>query len=650
MADLSQLSRLTRKADSVAESASVLVRRTLRSIRGELANLSEELNLAGNAEDREKVYAEIRRRMSLLARRMNALMEAQNEAAAKGAAKTAAAMTGLEVKYSPSRAKAICELVTPAQGENIAAVFTDRMGRALINSLREATVGMLREQAVAGGSMKDMSRDLAARWSKAANMEDPKFTDAGGHVWNTKTYIQMNVRTNTMRVYNDCLADAVARETGGDLMRISTGGDQDCDCAAWEGCIISLTGKTKGFPTYDDARNGGCFHPNCTHTLEYVDDVVDADEIALQKSHPADESMADDYDAQDERKYQIDQARYMRDNPGMTQEQARVAVDRDNLAASIQSGLVREDAREIVAKMTDAQVTALCPNGNPPAFEPVKKIPGGTRAEPKYEREKWNRGSNGGVVHIARGTSAEHILSVARVIADRLKKGVKTTPPWYPTTTLEVATNTLMNDIGAVHTTDNIPLSTINQDYQLSLDASGPLDTPQRRNARATLRNRGLRNDAFTYNCQRCVPTWEAVKRGYRVTAKPYDAAASGPDLAYLSNATSMWKDQTRIPMTGTNLRTQIESQMAKWGNGTRCEIFVAWKGNNGNGHFFVAEQIDGQTVFYDPQSNTTNYDPFNRIATRGKYRNRHWILRTDNNEFTDVAKRCFTAPSTAQP
>lgn len=102
--------------------------------------------------------------------------------------------------------------------------------------------------------------------------------------------------------------------------------------------------------------------------------------------------------------------------------------------------------------------------------------------------------------------------------------------------------------------------------------------------------------------------------------------------------------------MTGTNLRTQIESQMAKWGNGTRCEIFVAWKGNNGNGHFFVAEQIDGQTVFYDPQSNTTNYDPFNRIATRGKYRNRHWILRTDNNEFTDVAKRCFTAPSTAQP
>ena len=408
MADLSQLSRLTRKADSVAESASALVRKTMREIRGELANLSGELNLAGNAQDREKVYAEIRRRMALLSRRMNTLMEAQNEEAAKGAAKSASALTGLEVKYSPSRAKAICELVTPAQGENLAAVFTDRMGRALINSLREATVGMLREQAVAGGSMVDMSRDLAARWAKAAKMEDPKFTDAAGHVWNTKTYIQMNVRTNTMRVYNDCLADNVARETGGDLMRISTGGDQDCDCAAWEGCIISLTGKTQGLPTYEDARNGGCFHPNCTHTLEYVDETVDAQEIELQKAHPVDADNADDYDAQDERKYEIDQARYMRDNPGMTQEQARVAVDRDNLALSIQSGLVRDDAREIVAKMTDAQVTALCPDGNPPAFEPTK----GTKKNP--EPEKWNHGSNGGVVHIARNASAEHFLEIAK--------------------------------------------------------------------------------------------------------------------------------------------------------------------------------------------------------------------------------------------
>ena len=250
-------------------------------------------------------------------------------------------MTGLEIKYSPSRAKAICELATPAQGENLAAVFTDRMGRALINSLREATVAMLREQAVSGGTMRDMARDLAARWAKAAKDEDPRFTDSSGRVWDTKTYIQMNVRTNTMRIYNDCLVDNIARETGSDLARISSGPSPDCDaCSAWEGCIISISGQTKGLPSYDDAKSGGCFHPNCTHTLEYVDETVDTAEIDLQKSFPAGKN-AGDADEQDERKYQIDQARYMRDNPGMTKEAARVAVDRDNLAASIRTGLVR---------------------------------------------------------------------------------------------------------------------------------------------------------------------------------------------------------------------------------------------------------------------------------------------------------------------
>ena len=414
MADVSQLSRLMRKADSVAESAAALVKRTIRDIRGELANLSDELNLAGNAEDREKVYAEIRRRMALLSRRMNTLMEAQNEAAVKGAAKSAASMTGIDVKYSPKRARAICELVTPAQGENLAAVFTDRMSRRLINSLREATVGMLREQAVAGGSMNDMSRDLAARWAKAAKDEDPKFVDAGGRTWDTKTYIQMNVRTNTMRVYNDCLVDDIARETGSDLVRVSVGGDPDCDCFAWEGVILSVSGQTKGLPTYEDARNGGCFHPNCTHTLEYVDEVVDADEIALQKSHPADPDRADDPDAQDERRYEIDQARYMRDNPGMTQEQARVAVDRDNLESAIRNGLIRADAREIVNGMTDAQVTALCPNGNPPTFEPTKKA---TKDDPHAADEKWNHGSMGGTVHIDRNADVAHFLEVCKVAA-----------------------------------------------------------------------------------------------------------------------------------------------------------------------------------------------------------------------------------------
>ena len=218
----------------------------------------------------------------------------------------------------------------------------------------------------------------------------------------------MNVRTNTMRVYNDCLVDNIAQATGGDLARISTGGDPNCPlCGPWEGVIVSISGKTKGLPTYEQAREAGCFHPNCVHTLEYVDEIADEEEIELQKAHPVNtEEQAADPDAADERKYAIDQDRYRKE--GMGAEEARVSVDRDNLAASIRHGLIRDDAREIVDRMTDAQVTALCPNGNPPTFEPTK----GTKKNP--EPERWNHGSRGGVVHIARNSPLEHILEVTK--------------------------------------------------------------------------------------------------------------------------------------------------------------------------------------------------------------------------------------------
>ncbi|MGN0832794.1 MAG: hypothetical protein ACI4RD_03990 [Kiritimatiellia bacterium] len=180
-----------------------------------------------------------------------------------------------------------------------------------------------------------------------------------------------------------------------------------------------MSGKTKGLPTYEQARSAGCFHPNSVHTLEYVDEFMDADEIELQRSVRADPDKAGDADAQDERKYEIDQARKMRENPGMTKDEARVAVDRDNLAASIRHGLVRADAEELVAKMTDAQVTALCPNGNPPRFETAKRIKGGTRKEPKHEPERWNHGKRGGVVHIKRDADLKQLLAVTG--ADKAK-------------------------------------------------------------------------------------------------------------------------------------------------------------------------------------------------------------------------------------
>lgn len=430
----SPLEKLVRKADALAVSADRLVAETLRGIRGELAVLAKELKLASSAADRETAYKAIRTRMAKLAVRLDRLLAAQHQLAAKTAARAASDMTGVEIKYSARHAQAVLELVSPAQGENLAAVFTDRMSQSLVNTLRESVVAVLREQAVAGGSVKDAARAMQERWDAALENETPRFTDAAGRVWDTKTYFMMNARTSTMRVYNDCLVDDVARQTGSDLMRISRGGsDPHCACAAWEGQIVSLSGKTKGFPTYEDARRGGCFHPNCVHTLEVVDAEADADEIALQKAHPVAKADAADPDAQRARKYARDQER-KRKTEGLTAEEARLAVDRDNLAAAIRAGLLRADAKALVAKLTDAQVSALCPDGMPPRFAPVKKVPGGTRKSPKHEPERWRRGTRGGVVHIARDTDAAHLVAVAK-LADTAKTKEKPMPKggidWY---------------------------------------------------------------------------------------------------------------------------------------------------------------------------------------------------------------------------
>ncbi len=411
-----QLRRLVRKADAAAESADAAIRRAIRDIRGELLLLASETDVGRSADAREAAYDSVRRRMRRLEKRLAALLRASVEYASEQAVIGAADATGLDVQYARSRADEIIALVTEEQGENLAAVFTENMERHIIANLRMAVVAAMRENAVAGGSLKDLARMMGEKWQRAAkDGEAYVFVDAGGNPWDSLRYFQMNARTNAMRVYNDCLAANIAEATGSDLVMVTRGGDPHCGgCFPWEGRILSLSGNTEGFPTYDAAKEAGCFHPNCVHTLDGVDKTADADEIALQRDHPVTAEQMADREAMDENRYEIDIDRKMRQR-GLKRRAARIAVDRDNLELEIRNGLIREDARAVVDKMTDAQVEALCPNGNPPRFEPVKRVKGGTRAEPKYEPEKRIRGSRGGAVHIRRDATKERIKAVCHL-------------------------------------------------------------------------------------------------------------------------------------------------------------------------------------------------------------------------------------------
>ncbi len=628
------LERLLRRADAVGEDAEAAIRKALREVRAEIALLARETDVGRSAAAREAVLDAARKRLARLRRRLERLTGAAAEYAARQgfdagllAAGDAARAEGggLDVHYSKERADEICALVTEGQGGNLAAVFTENMAENVVDALRSATVSAMRENAVAGGTMEDLARTLEDKWLGAAkDGETFRFVDAGGHVWDTRTYVAMNVRTNAMRVYNDSLADTIGRATGSDLVRVSRGGDPHCRlCFPWEGRILSLTGGTKGFPTYEQAREAGCFHPNCVHTLEAVDELLDEEEIALQKAHPVDMETATPEEL-DGNRYEIDQDRYRRQ--GMDAERARLAVDRDNLEAEIRAGLLREDAREIVDGMTDAQVAALCPDGNPPRFEPVKRVRGGTRREPKYEPERWRHGSRGGVVHVRRDADLAHILGVCNVKDAGGKAG-----GWTPQTDLEKATDALMRTIGAKHTEER----------------KDPLKSnPRFGDYRADDPNR-----AFCINCQRCVPTAEARFRGYDVTALPRQTVLRrgrivGDDKDELYRGIDRMNDAEFFFPTFKDAQPisyrreeDIEAKMREWGDGSRAQITCKWKGRKSGGHTFMVVQENGKTRFIDPQTGSEDCAWYFRNIKRDRKYN--FFARIDNLSMNDRMKLC---------
>ena len=141
----------------------------------------------------------------------------------------------------------------------------------------------------------------------------------------------------------------------------------------------------------------------------------------------------------------------------------------------------------------------------------------------------------------------------------------------------------------------------------------------------------------YNENCQRCVPTYEARRRGYDVQAKPIPI----PDphkLGQGHNWVSMYKDPQIFSCSG-NGKEDIIKQMGNWGEGARAEIGVDWGWlYGGGGHVFVAEVIDGKVYFMDPQSGNTDCSEYFDYVKSGSVE----LVRIDNLEFTDKIKECF--------
>ena len=144
--------------------------------------------------------------------------------------------------------------------------------------------------------------------------------------------------------------------------------------------------------------------------------------------------------------------------------------------------------------------------------------------------------------------------------------------------------------------------------------------------------NHSTKEFKWLNNCQRCVPTYEMRRRGYNVTAKPQPYRDTSKDLL----ATNPWNAWKNAILVKYETKQDIETAMLKMGDGARVEIRIVWE-KNGAGHVFCAEQINGRTVFVDPQTGNGDCSNYFELMKKGLY----YFWRIDNLRPSDLMIDC---------
>lgn len=136
--------------------------------------------------------------------------------------------------------------------------------------LGKATRDMLTQQLakgfIAGEALSNVKKMIKATFREQGFSA---LVDKGGHTWTLDRYAEMLFRTKAVEARNRGMANRMV-ENGYDLVQVTNTGTTHQECKVWEGKILSLTGKTPGYPTMTQAEEAGLFHPNCQHAINVL--------------------------------------------------------------------------------------------------------------------------------------------------------------------------------------------------------------------------------------------------------------------------------------------------------------------------------------------------------------------------------------------
>lgn len=166
--------------------------------------------------------------------------------------------------------KAKIELLRKDAWNHIAGM-TKNMEKSDVAWLRQTAGDVFRLAGTSGMTAQETKQMLLGKI--LMRPEKFQFTDAGGRMWDNKTYCEMLTRTVLLNAGRQTYFDTCA-ENGCDVVQVTVSGNPCPDCAVWENRLLSISGNTPGLPTVAEAIAAGLCHPNCTHSFVAVGDYV----------------------------------------------------------------------------------------------------------------------------------------------------------------------------------------------------------------------------------------------------------------------------------------------------------------------------------------------------------------------------------------
>ena len=252
-----------------------------RSINGAISEYTAKDNFVTNAAVRNKLYSELASEYALLNKSLSTWTVDGVERSAKdffGYAKEDLPKGALPTfgAFSQKYVNDIVGEINPAAVKSGVAMNAQigGMQQQDIRTLRAAVSTTLAEGAVKGMTNPEMAVSMQARI--AGKVGQFQFIDKAGRKWSADNYFGMLNRTLHANAARESYIDAATKEAGFDLYQIEGGvtgsstENANDPCDAWAGRIVSMTGETKGFTTYQDALDAGVFHPNCVHFIRAI--------------------------------------------------------------------------------------------------------------------------------------------------------------------------------------------------------------------------------------------------------------------------------------------------------------------------------------------------------------------------------------------